>query len=246
MRIKARMLGTASLACAGAWAMHGGVVMFGLGTGGISLPDGTGLGYANVQTVTTLPTAVSELRVILNLQPGAGGMVNGDIYATVSYQASAADPITAYSVLVNRPGRDAGSGNEDGYYDNGMDVSLGSTGDDIHTYQLKTVPAVGAGVTGNWAADGRDVDPFVVVTGTPRTAGLGSFQGLNPNGVWTLYVEDAMSGGLAKLMGWGLEWTPVPEPTGYGCVAAGALLLVGALRMRRLRIGIRQARGRAS
>jgi hypothetical protein len=231
--MNAKLVWTASMACAGAWALHGGVTMFDLGSGGISLPDGTGLGYANIQTVTTLPTAVQALRVRLNLQPGAGGMVNGDIYATVSYQASAVAPITAYSVLLNRPGRDAGAGNEDGYYDNGMNVSLGATGDDIHTYQLQTVPAVGAGLTGNWAADGRDVDPFDVVTGSSRTSGLGSFQSLNPNGVWTLYVEDTMSGGLAKVMGWGLEWTPVPEPTGYGCFAAGTLLWVGVWRLRR-------------
>lgn len=231
MRMNAKLVGTATLACAGAWALHGGVIVFDLGSGGIPIPDGTGLGYANIQTVTTLPTAVQALRVRLNLQPGAGGMVNGDIYATVSYQASAVAPITAYSVLVNRPGRDAGGGNEDGYYDNGLNVSLGATGNDIHTYQLQTVPAVGAGLTGDWAADGRDADPFDVVTGTPRTSGLGSFQGLNPNGIWTLYVEDTMPGGLAKLMGWGLEWTPVPEPAAYGWVA-GALLLGMAWRLR--------------
>lgn len=232
MRMYAKLVGRATLAFTGAWALHGGVMMFDPGSGGISIPDGTGLGYVNIQTVTTLPTAVQALRVRLNLQPGAGGMVNGDIYATVSYQASAVAPITAYSVLVNRPGRDAGGGNEDGYYDNGLNVSLGATGDDIHTYQLQTLPAVGAGLTGNWAADGRDVDPFDVVTGTPRTSGLGSFQGLNPNGIWTLYVEDTMPGGLAKLVGWGLEWTPVPEPAAYGWVV-GTLLLGMAWRLRR-------------
>lgn len=203
------------------------------GPGGQVLPDGTGTGYVDLRTVTTLPTSVLELRVRLTLQGTSGGMWNGDMYATVQYQATPTSPVTAYAVLLNRPGRDDASvDNEAGYEDNGFDVSLGATGPDIHTYRLVTTPALGAGLTGNWSADGRDVDPFNVVNGTPRTAGLGPFQGINPNGVWTLYVEDTTPGGVAKLTQWGLEWTPVPEPGAYGSVAA-VLLLGVAWRLRR-------------
>ena len=207
------------------------------GAGGQVLPDGTGTGYADTQTVTTLPGSVQELRVRLTLEGTQGGMWNGDIYATVQYQATPTATPTAYAVLLNRTGRDNASPDDDlGYEDNGFDVSFGATGPDIHTYRLVTTPTAGAGVTGNWSADGRDVEPFDVVFGSPRTAGLGAFQGINPNGVWTLYVEDTTSGGVAKLTQWGLEWTPVPvpEPAAYSGVA-GVLLLGMAWRLRRLR-----------
>lgn len=195
------------------------------GPGGQVLPDGTGTGYVDTRSVTTLPTSVQELRVRLTLEGTQGGMWNGDIYATVQYQATATSPVTAYAVLLNRPGRDDASVDADaGYEDNGLDVSLGATGPDIHTYRLLTTPATGAGVTGNWSADGRDVDPFVVVNASLRTAGLAPFQGINPNGLWTLYVEDTTPGGVAKLKAWGLEWTPVPEPMAYGSITAAALL----------------------
>ena len=205
------------------------------GFGGQVLPDGTGTGYVDTRAVTTLPAAVQELRVRLTLEGTQGGMWNGDIYATVQYQATPSSPVSAYAVLLNRPGRDDATVDAAaGYEDNGLDVSLGATGPDIHTYRLLTTPATGAGVTGNWSADGRDVDPFDVVNGTARTAGLGTFQTINPNGLWTLYVEDSMPGGVAKLTQWGLEWTPVPvpEPMAYGSVA-GALLLGVAWRLRR-------------
>jgi len=195
------------------------------GPGGQVLPDGTGTGYVDTRSVTTLPTSVQELRVRLTLEGTQGGMWNGDIYATVQYQATPSSPVSAYAVLLNRPGRDDASVDADaGYEDNGLDVSLGATGPDIHTYRLLTTPATGAGVTGNWSADGRDVDPFVVVNASLRTAGLAPFQGINPNGLWTLYVEDTTPGGVAKLKAWGLEWTPVPEPMAYGSITAAALL----------------------
>ena len=203
------------------------------GSGGQVLPDGIGTGYVDTRSVMTLPTSVQELRVRLTLEGTQGGMWNGDIYATVQYQATPTAPVTAYAVLLNRPGRDDASVDADvGYEDNGLDVSLGATGPDIHAYRLVTTPATGAGVTGKWSADGRDVDPFDVVNGTARTAGLGAFQTINPNGLWTLYVEDTMPGGVAKLTQWGLEWTPVPEPAAYGSVA-GVLLLGVAWRLRR-------------
>ena len=221
-----------TIVCGGSSAAQS--LLFSPAPGGVALPDGVGVGYANMQTITTLPTAVQELRVRLTVEGGVGGMINGDLYATLSYQVSAGAPITAYAVLLNRPGRDAGVGDADGYFDNGLNISLGATGPDVHTYQLQTVPGVGSPLTGRWAADGRDADPNDVVVGTPRTAGLDAFQGLNPNGVWTLYVEDTMPGGVARLTGWGLEWTPVavPEPQALGCVV-GILLMGSALCLRR-------------
>ena len=231
------MAAALGMAACAACSAQAGILMFNLGSG-ITLPDDESGGVVNVQTTTGLPTSVQELRVRLQLEGvGAGGMWNGDIYATLTYQPTATADPTAYTVLLNRPGWDADHPDAfPGYADNGMNVSLGVTGPDIHIYQTVQTPALGSALTGSWSADGRDEDPFLVTNGTGRTAGLGAFQGLNLNGVWTLYVEDTMAGAQGKLKGWGLEWTPVtpvPEPASLAGIAGLALLGWGCLRTRR-------------
>ena len=52
------------------------------------------------------------------------------------------------------------------------------------------------------------------------------FNGLDPNGVWTLYVADVSSGGEGTLVGWGLQITTVPEPESAALVGIGLVLLV--------------------
>lgn len=228
------LAGVAALAIGGDLARAGVVVWFDPGPGGVTIPDGTGVGYADARTVASPFPSVLDVRVRLQLAGAGGGMWNGDIYATLSYQSSPSAPVTAFSVLINRPGRDNGSPDEAfGYEDNGFDVSIGTTGPDIHRYRLSTTPPVGGLVTGNWAADGRDIDPFDVVNSTPRTAGMEGFHGVNPNGVWTLYVEDAEPMANARLVRWGLEWTPVPEPPTTVAWGGAALALWAIARRRR-------------
>lgn len=212
---------------AGVLPAAAGVLEF---TVGQTVPDGLGSGLADVRTVSGVLDPVMDLRVRLELRgTGIGGMINGDIYATLAYEAVPGQ-VDAFTVLLNRVGRDAGM--EDGYFDDGFDVTFAVSGPDIHRYAETVVPVAGSPLTGIWGSDGREADPGVVMAGDPRTALLDGFQGITPNGKWTLFVADLVPGGEAELVGWGLEWTPVPEPEGWVGVAGLGLACWAGWRRR--------------
>lgn len=127
-------------------------------------------------------------------------------------------------MLLNRPGRSAldlaGSGSS------GFDITLS---DDAVTDIHNIGPS--GHISGLFQPDARDEDPFDALDTSPRTAFLSSFQGLDANGSWTLFVADNAAGDQSTLLGWGLTITGVPEPS-------RALLLIlglGGLAMRRRR-----------
>lgn len=64
----------------------------------------------------------------------------------------------------------------------------------------------------------------------PYGVDLSAFYGLNPNGVWSLYVVDDVGGDTGSLGGWDLEIVTVPEPASVSLLAALGLL---GLRRRR-------------
>ena len=69
-----------------------------------------------------------------------------------------------------------------------------------------------------------------------RTATLAAFNGLNPNGDWTIFFRDASLVDVSTLNGWSVGVTPVPEPVNLALgVSAGLLLAVGLWRAWRLR-----------
>lgn len=202
----------------------------------VLIPDNSSVGVAHEQEVTGLVGALDYVEVDLRITSlGASPMFNGDLYVTLTHDSG-------YSVLLNRVGRRLGSSG--GYADNGFDIRLSDTAAaDVHSYRLTVsgnefVPISNSNpadpLTGTWQPDGRAVDPGVVLTTSPRTAGLSTFDGLNPNGVWTLFVADLGVGGLAKLDSWSVHLVGVPEVTWTGWVS-GALLLGGALLRRSLR-----------
>lgn len=189
---------------------------------GEAIPDGNASGIADVRTVAGLPASVLDLRIRLDVRGmGVGGMINGDLYATLAYE-SVPGQVDAFSVLLNRVGRDLAE--PDGYFDNGFHITFAAGANDIHRYRETTVPAFGNALTGVWGADGRESDPSAVLTGDGRTAVLDGFQSLNPNGRWTLFVADLAMGGEAELVSWGIEYTPVPEP---GAMSIAACVMMG-------------------
>jgi hypothetical protein len=195
-----------------------------------AIPDGLGSGIADTRTVAGLPASVLDLRIRLNLAGAAlGGMINGDIYATVAYESTPGQ-VDAFTVLLNRTGRSAS--NPDGYFDNGFNVSFVVAGADIHTYQDSVIPGSLTPLTGEWSPDGRETDPSLTLDTDIRTAGLTGFQSINPNGRWTLFVADLVPGGEAGLVSWGIEYTPVPEP-GHWTGLAGLGLAAWAIARRR-------------
>lgn len=202
---------------------------------GEAIPDGNAAGLADVRTVAGLPTSVLDLRIRLDVRGiGVGGMINGDLYATLAYE-SVPGQIDAFSVLLNRVGRDLGE--VDGYFDNGMQVTFAVGAFDIHRYRETTVPAFGNALTGIWGVDGRESDPSSVLSGDARTAMLDGFQSLNPNGRWTLFVADLAMGGEAELVSWGIEYTPVPEPEVVGVAACAMLATWACWRRGRRAVG---------
>lgn len=151
---------------------------------------------------------------------------NGDYYATLTHGDRKA-------ILLNRPGKDAI--NTAGYNDPGMHVILqdfvaannGTATPDIHTYRTLSgyVPGVQGAPNSRavYSPDGRNVDPTVVDTTSPRNATLSVFNGVPIKGDWTLFIADVAQGGEGKLTGWGINFV-VPEPREYALIAGLGLI----------------------
>jgi subtilisin-like proprotein convertase family protein len=141
----------------------------------------------------------------------AGGW-NGDLYAYLSHGSG-------FAVLLNRIG--STSVNPGGSGVSGMNVELSdSYVKDIHT-------ALNNPLTGNFAPDGRNVNPFTALNTDPRTAMLSSFDGLNPNGTWTLFFADVSPLATSTIQNWSVNiGMTVPEPNGFALMGlTGAAVL---------------------
>lgn len=195
---------------------------------GLGVPDANPSGLVSSANLSAPGYRITDVNVTLSLSGdrAAFGGWNGDLYAWLGHGG-------ALSILLNRPGRSLG--NDLGYADNGLDVVLDDEAPgDIHTYQLTWGGGSGP-VTGGWQPDGRLIDPAVVLDThvLERTASLGVFDGLDPDGEWTLFVADLHGGGRLILDSWALSVTvrPVPEPGAAGLL--GGLASLGWIVLRR-------------
>jgi subtilisin-like proprotein convertase family protein len=188
-------------------------------TGTQTIPDNDASGVAFSFSLSDPATSITNIAVTLDISGG----FNGDLYADLSHG-------DGFAVLLNREGRTSTS--EYGYSTPGFAITLtGSTSADLHNYQTLSPTYNGNGqLTGTWGADGRDVDPTLVLDTTARTATLTGFNGLNPNGEWTIYFRDASPGSISTLNDWSVDIAAVPEPTSVallGVFGAMVLLLQG-------------------
>ena len=131
---------------------------------------------------------------------------NGDLYAYLSHSDGIA-------VLLNRVGANAGG--QDGYGTSGFNnITLTAGGTDIHTVASPTTG-------GTYGSDGR-----MDYTSGTRDNTLDVFNGVNPNGAWTLYFSDKSALNTSTLTSWSVDISAVPEPTE---AALGLFGLVGGL-----------------
>jgi hypothetical protein len=145
--------------------------------------------------------SVTSVQVSLDLASGDNGLpFNGDYYAYLTHG-------NGFAVLLNRVGITEASNPDDfGASDFGFDITLRDGAFDIHNYQNTTYNLYGDGqLTGTWAPDGRNSDPFTVQAADPRTALLDSFDGAGADGAWTLVIADASQGSFGVLQDWSLQ-----------------------------------------
>lgn len=183
------------------------------------IPDNDTGGLANFHSLTSSISNITDVQLTLNITGG----YNGDYYAYLTHSSG-------FTILLNRVGSTAG--NPFGSIDSGFTnvVFSGSALNDIHDYQSVTDPLGGPLVGGVWAVDGRNVDPAFAVDTDPRTAFLSSFNGLDANGGWTLFIADLAPAGQGTLVSWDLTITgfsAIPEPGTWlaGTMAVASLAL---------------------
>lgn len=195
---------------------------------GILIPDQDGSGVVDSIEVALPYARLETLRVGLRIANAPGDSAwNGDLYAYLYHEGTLA-------VLLNRPGKTAT--NPDGDSNSGLDVWF-STEPGMRDIHLSGSLSSGVGtITGLWSADGRSMHPDDVTEAAPRDAGLFVFDGMNPNGLWVLFVADRAGGNMGVVEEWSLsfsEFVAVPEPDGLAAVV-GALVVAS--------VGIRLAR----
>ena len=177
------------------------------------IPDNSIIGLTDSHSISGLGSVITDVKVTLNLSGG----FNGDLYCYLRLNDS---PLV---VLLDRVGVTAV--NSDGYADTGFLVTLTAdpSAHDIHFYQDYSHSYNGDGkVTGTWQADGR-TDPLSNTRGS-----LSDYNGLNPNGTWTIFFADRSPGDESTLVGWSLQITDVPEPVSTALLVFGAFGAVGA------------------
>jgi subtilisin-like proprotein convertase family protein len=170
------------------------------------IPDANPSGWTDTRTLTGIgATSLADLNVILNITGG----FNGDLYAYLFYQATPGGT-GIMSLLLNQVGKETGTVgsptyvygfNTAGFANVTLD-DQGASGD-IHTVANPT-----SGINVAYTTDGGS---------------LASFNNLNPNGTWTLFIADLAVGSQSQVTSWALEIIPVPEP------ASMALLVIGGL-----------------
>lgn len=168
------------------------------------IPDHGLAGWSDTRTLSGISDRyIMDVTVTLRISGVAGAGWTGDLYAYLVHSEG-------FAVLLNRVG--CGSGNPYGFDDLGLDITLnGQANPDIHRYGT----AGGGILIGSWSSDGRNISPLSPATAfdqAARTATLRSFNGLNPNGTWTLFVADVAAGEIHQVQEWGLRITTSAEP----------------------------------
>jgi subtilisin-like proprotein convertase family protein len=174
----------------------------------LDIPDNDPIGLVTTLNVSSGITSIGTVTVTLNVSSTTGDSAwNGDLYAYLTHDNGATK---GFAVLLNRSGLT--SLDPIGFGDAGFAITLSDTADnDVHGYEDSSPAFDDAGrLTGNWQPDGRAISPFSsgdVFESAQRTAVLGNFAGMDPNGTWVLFIADLAPGNRARLDSWDLTFT---------------------------------------
>jgi hypothetical protein len=199
-----------------ALSVHGGLITYRATSG--TIPDGNPAGWSATATVSGYLPSITDVTVHLEISGG----YNGDLYAYLSYGG-------VLLPLLNRVGVTAGD--PFGYGTEGMHVTLADGYSDIHGVEFPTSE-------GFYSADGRNISPLSDPSAfdTASRLNFGAFDGMNPNGTWTIFFADLSSGAESQLVSWSLGITAVPEPVNVALgVFAGLFVVVTLARNRGVR-----------
>ena len=193
----------------------------GFQNGGV-IADGNPAGWSDSRTISMSGyDSITSVSLTVNVTGGA----NGDLYAYLSYNGSSV-------TLLNRVGTGSGDATQQtwGFSTAGFNnIRLSDTGSpNIH------------GVA-NPEAYSLNATSYHPDSGLSN---LSAFNGLNPNGSWTLFFADMAGGnangnGPSTLLNWSLDVTAVPEPINVALGVFGVLF--GALTVGR-RLGNKRRR----
>jgi hypothetical protein len=198
---------------------------------GVNIPVGNTAGWSDSETVTSGEVSGTISSIAVNLDISGG--FNGSLYGYLEYDG-------VLVPLLNRVG--VSSSSAFGYGNSGFDITLSSSGaGNVHSYQSGSYTLNGSGqLTGTWQPDGNNISPTSPAASfnpNPSGSGLTSFNGLSPDGTWTLFLADVVAGSpQAQVISYGLDIATVPEPvtTALG-IFAGLFLLGNFLRKQQTR-----------
>jgi hypothetical protein len=177
------------------------------------IPDANPGGWSDTRTLGGLEATITDVNVRLTISGG----FNGDLYGYLVHSSG-------FTVLLNRVG--TGSGSEPqftyGFSTSGFGSITLNQGDATSIHDVPD-PQAGDQV-------------YRPDSGGQNTGGLNAFNGLNPNGTWTLFLSDLSGGDTSTLVSWGLEIEAVPEPVTWALIGFGFIFLtVTAVRALRAR-----------
>jgi hypothetical protein len=189
------------------------LVPVGASAQGIIIPEGNPIGITESITESGMAPTVGGVTVSIDISGGN----NGDLVGYLSYDG-------VIVTLLNRPG--VSGGNPLGFTGSGFNVTISDTG----SLNLNTAPeTAGSPLTGIFNVNGT---PGLNGTAANGSLAFGSaYDGLNPNGTWTLFLANEASGGdPSMLVSWSLSIDAVPEPTNIALGIFGVCAVAGRLR----------------
>jgi hypothetical protein len=189
------------------------------GVGSGLIPDANPTGWYDTRTISGLVGTIESLTINLTL----GGGWNSDLYAALVHFGN--DNQTTSVILLNRIGITP----DNPFGNTGSELIVRLCGDTETDYP-NIHDADSGSVTGNYNPDNA-------------SGSFTAFNGINPNGNWTLFFADLSGGNQSTVSNWSLDIAVVPEPVGAAlATSAGLLALIVLARNRKLRHRLRRWR----